>query len=300
MLSRVGFAARAAAQGMPAIQGTQVRNMATLKELKLRLTSVQSIQKITKSMKMVSAAKFAKAERELKKGRPFGAAALELYQKAGLTGEIGESTPNVVYIAFSSDRGLCGAVHSSLVKWLKNNHKQIPAGVKPKYVIFGDKVKAVLPSNMRQDYLLTFNEVGKRPPTFSDACEVANALNDTEIEMNVGIILYNYFRSAIAYEQHTAPIYPAGAMETAPELSAYEVEGDALLSYTEFQTAATMFYTMLESTASEQSARMNAMDNATKNAGEMIEKLQITYNRTRQAVITTELIEIISGAAALE
>ncbi|KOB79120.1 ATP synthase subunit gamma [Operophtera brumata] len=204
----------------------QQRNMATLKIISLRLKSVKNIQKITQSMKMVSAAKYARAERDLKAARPVGEGAVQFYERA---------------------------------------------------------------------------EIGRLPPTFLDAAKLASNILTCGYEFASGKIIYNKFRSVVSYQQSNLPLFSRKTIENAPKLAIYDsLDSDVLQSYTEFSLASMIFFAMKEGACSEQSARMSAMDNATKNAGEMIDKLTLTFNRTRQAVITRELIEIISGAAALE
>lgn len=116
-----------------------------------------------------------------------------------------------------------------------------------------------------------------------------------------GAIVYNRFRTVVSYQVDRLPLYDKNAVTSAPKLSVYDsLDEDVIQNYLEFSLASLLFYAMKEGACSEQSSRMSAMDNASKNAGEMIDKLTLTYNRTRQSVITRELIEIISGAAALE
>lgn len=138
------------------------------------------------------------------------------------------------------------------------------------------------------------------PPTFLDAAKVANEVINTEHEFTDGKIIFNKFKSVVSYNNSYLPIFSQKSVETSTNLPIYDsLDADVIQSYLEFSMASLLFYSMKEGACSEQSSRMTAMDNASKNANEMIEKLQLTYNRTRQAVITRELIEIISGASAL-
>eukprot|EP00052_Salpingoeca_macrocollata_P018897 m.155744 g.155744 ORF g.155744 m.155744 type:complete len:286 (+) comp20814_c2_seq2:77-934(+) len=270
-----------------------VRGMATLKELSMRLKSVTSIQKITKSMKMVSAAKYARAEAALKEGRALGVAASALAEKGEITAEDGDKR---IIIAMSSDRGLCGGVHSGIAKRIKKMLKESAA--ETKVVAYGDKLRGRMdPKNL----LVSANDVGKKPPQFSEASFVAQTLLDSGFDFKSGQVVYNHYRSAVSYEVRTKPVLSLAAVEGNDKMSIYDdVDSDTLQDYMEFNLACSMYYAALEQSTSEQSARMSAMENATKNAGEMIDKLRLTFNRTRQAVITRELIEIISGAAALD
>ncbi|KAH0617156.1 hypothetical protein JD844_028882 [Phrynosoma platyrhinos] len=226
--------------------------MATLKDITRRLKSIKSIQKITKSMKMVSAAKYARAERELKPARVYGMGALALYEKAEIKAP--EDKKKYLIIGVSSDRGLCGAIHSSIAKNIKSQIANLTeAGKEVMVVGVGDKLRNLL------------------------------------------------YRSVISYKTDEKPVYSLETVSGADSISIYDdIDADVLRNYQEFTLVNIIFYSLKESTTSEQSARMTAMDNASKNASEIIDKLTLTLNRTRQAVITKELIEIISGAAALE
>merc|ERR1712168_276793 len=246
--------------GVKGVQGVRhlsltPQHQATLKDVRIKLKSVTNIQKITKTMQMVSASKYARAERELKPARVYGTGAQKVFDAAELTAD--ESKPNHLIIAISSDRGLCGGIHSGVAKGIKAYTAE--HDVNTKVVICGDKAKAALQRTHPGNILCAFAELGRKPPLFEEASFIAEQVQDTGYEFDVCKMFYN-----------------------------------------KFSLANLVFYGMKESACSEQSARMTAMDNATKNAGDMIQALQIVYNRTRQAVITTELIEIISGCVALE
>jgi len=273
--------------------------MATLKAISMRLKSVTSIQKITKSMKMVSAAKYAKAERELKPARVYGQGARAFFDKADIKQD--EKAPNHLVIAVTSDRGLCGSVHTGIAKAIRNALPEKPAGTSTKIVCVGDKARAILGRIFKQEMLMQFNDVGKKPPTFADASIVANEILASGYEFDFGEMYYNTFRSVVSYRLTVQPIFTNQLISNAENINKYDsLDDEVIKSYNEFSLASLLYFAMKESACSEQSSRMTAMDNATKNAGEMIDKLQLTYNRTRQAVITRELIEIISGAAALK
>ncbi len=138
------------------------------------------------------------------------------------------------------------------------------------------------------------------PPLFLDASKLANEIINCGYDYTDGKIIYNKFKSVVSYHCSDLPIFSLKSVESAPKLPVYDsLDSDVIQNYLEFSLASLLFYTMKEGACSEQSSRMTAMDNASKNAGEMIDKLTLTFNRTRQAVITRELIEIISGAAAL-
>ncbi|XP_066588045.1 ATP synthase subunit gamma, mitochondrial [Prorops nasuta] len=277
-----------------------VRGMATLKAISLRLKSVKNIQKITQSMKMVSAAKYNRAERDLKQARPLGVGTKRFYEVAEIQAPTEE--PNKLVIAVTSDRGLCGAVHSGVARNIRDslladsNERE-----NTKIICIGDKSRAILSRLFAKNILFVASEVGRKPPTFNDATRVANEILNSGYTYGSGKIVYNKFKSVVSYSVDHLPVFDKNAVLAAPKLCVYDsLDDEVIRSYLEFSLASLLFYSMKESACSEQSSRMTAMDNASKNAGEMIDKLTLTFNRTRQAVITRELIEIISGAAALE
>lgn len=277
-------------------QNQPQRGMATLKAISIRLKSVKNIQKITQSMKMVSAAKYSRAERELKQARPVGVGTQQFYEKAEIPPP--EEAQQKLIIAMTSDRGLCGAVHTSVVRQIRSELQQSSTNVK--VICVGDKSRAILQRLFAKNILLVANEVGRLPPTFLDASKVAHAILSSEYEFSSGKIIYNRFKSVVSYSTQQMPVFSLAAVTAAPKLSVYDsLDNDVIQSYLEFSLASLIFYALKEGACSEQSSRMTAMDNASKNAGEMIDKLTLTFNRTRQAVITRELIEIISGASAL-
>lgn len=273
--------------------------MPNLKLIGMRLKSVKNIQKITQSMKMVSAAKYARAERDLKAARPLGSAAKAFYEQAEVVGEEKEA-PKELYIAMTSDRGLAGAVHSSIGKNIRAELAEKKSLDNVRIVCVGDKSRAFFQRWSREQILLVGSEIGRLPPQFGDASKVANAILSSGYEFDTGKILYNKYNSVVSYTTSTIPIFSNSAVTNAKNISVYDsLDADVVQSYMEYSLASLIYYAMKEGACSEQSSRMSAMDNSTKNAGEMIDKLTITFNRTRQAVITGELIEIISGAAAL-
>lgn len=283
--------------GCRSFSTTQQQNI-TLKDIRLRLKSVQNIRKITKTMQMVSAAKYAKAERELKPARVYGAGAAAVFEKADIPKE---DKPNKLLIAISSDRGLCGGIHSGVSKAIKAHILTLPADVNAKIVICGDKARNILQRTHSNDILFHFTELGRKPPIFEEASFIAENVLDSGFDFDNGEIFYNKFRSVISYSTTPLEIYSFNALNTAETMLQYDdVDADVLRNFHEFSLANLVFFGMKESACSEQSARMSSMDAATKNAGDMIDRLQVKYNRTRQAVITTELSEIISGSVALE
>lgn len=310
MFGVVNLVAKPICNGTLANQG-QARGYVTLKDISMRLKSIKNIQKITKSMKMVSAAKYAKAEKDLKIARPYGSALSEFDDKVEVTPKEGEqanlAAQNVkkhLIIAVSSDRGLCGAIHTSIVKAVKSllaEKKQQNAALETRIVPVGDKAKQILQRTHAPQILFSVNDVGKKTIVFLDAACIANEVLQSGYEFDSGELLYNRFKSVISYNTTRQPFYSSDLINGAKNIGLYDsLDGETLKCYQEYQLASLIYYGLKENTTSEVSARMSAMENATKNAGEMIQRLTLYYNRTRQAVITRELIEIISGAAALE
>jgi len=273
--------------------------MPNLKLIGMRLKSVKNIQKITQSMKMVSAAKYARAERDLKAARPIGAAAKSFYEHAEVTPEEKEA-PKEIYLAMTSDRGLAGAVHSSIGKQIRAELAEKNDLSNVRIVCVGDKSRAFFQRWNRDQIMLVGSEIGRLPPQFGDASKVANAILNSGFEFDSGKMFYNKYNSVVSYTTTIIPLFSQDTVSNAAKINVYDsLDADVTQSYMEYSLASLIYYAMKEGACSEQSSRMSAMDNSTKNAGEMIEKLTITFNRTRQAVITGELIEIISGAAAL-
>uniref|UniRef100_A0AC34R119 ATP synthase subunit gamma n=2 Tax=Panagrolaimus sp. JU765 TaxID=591449 RepID=A0AC34R119_9BILA len=281
----------------------QQRGMATLKDISIRLKSVKNIQKITKSMKMVAAAKYAKAERELKGARSYGQGAQSFYKNIGSDAQAevaAKEAKKRLLILMTSDRGLCGAVHSSIAKEAKNILNNKSDDVEYKIVCIGDKSKAALQRIFAGNILFTANDIGRQPPTFEDASIAANEILNSDFKYDEGEIIFNRFKTVVSYQTSKLPLIPLDTIKANEKLAFYDsVDDDVLQSYTEYSLAQLIYYAMKESATSEQSSRMTAMDGASKNAGEMIDKLTLQFNRTRQAVITRELIEIISGAACV-
>lgn len=257
-----------------ATNGQQVRGMATLKTISLRLKSVKNIQKITQSMKMVSAAKYARAERDLKAARPIGVGSQTFYEKAEVQ-EVGDK-PEKLIVALTSDRGLCGAVHTSVARQIRNELCESPENTK--VICVGDKSRAILQRLYGKNIAVVANEVGRKPPTFLDAAKIAQQV--AKQNFSSGKIVYNQFKSVVSYNTSELPLFSQTAIAAAPKLSVYDsLDAEVIQSYVEFSMASLIFYAMKEGACSEQSSRMTAMDNASKNAAEMIDKLTLTFNR---------------------
>ncbi|KAF3705259.1 ATP synthase subunit gamma, mitochondrial [Channa argus] len=278
----------------------QVRNMATLKDITLRLKSIKNIQKITKSMKMVAAAKYARAEKQLKPARVYGTGALALYEKADIKVPEDKAAKHLI-IGVTSDRGLCGAIHSNVAKVIKSEIANLTStGTEVMVINVGDKLRGLLHRTHGKHIMMNFKEVGRKPPVFGDASIIATELLNSGYEFDQGSVIFNRFRSVISYKTEQKPVFSTDTISNSETMGIYDdIDADVLRNYQEFALVNIVYLALKESSTSEQSARMTAMDSASKNASEMIDKLTLTFNRTRQAVITKELIEIISGAAAL-
>jgi F-type H+-transporting ATPase subunit gamma len=296
--------------------------MPSLKEFRLRIRSVRSTQKITKAMKMVAAAKLRRAQEAAQAARPYAermermlaSLARSIGDRAGaprLLSGTGADKRHLVVVA-TSDRGLCGSFNSSIVREARRLIRELLAeGKEVKILCVGRKGRDQLRRDFGRLIIDTIEDVGRRRLGFDDAARVADRLAEmfANDEFDVCTIVYNRFRSAISQIVTRQQLIPfAGTAVAAPVAEdkavrgVYEFEPDEeeILARLLPNNVAVQIYTaLLESGASEQGARMTAMDSATRNAGEMIDRLTVNYNRTRQAVITKELIEIISGAEAL-
>ncbi|CAM0140250.1 atp3 gamma subunit of the F1 sector of mitochondrial F1F0 ATP synthase [Umbelopsis sp. WA50703] len=277
----------------PLSNAAQARNMATLKEIQQRLKSVNNIEKITKSMKMIASTKVAKSQKAMEAARAFGVSSQALFESAET--KVGEDA-KTLYVTASSDRGLCGGIHSSVSKFTRRAMEQHPTS---ELVILGDKPKAQLQRTFPKNIRLTFNQIGKDIPTFAEASAIVDAIKRAEIQYDDAKVIYNRFNSVISYEAVAIPVFSEEAIKDSPKIAAYEMEDDVLADLQEFNFANSIYWALVEGHAAEMSAKRTAMENATKNAGEMIQKLTLSYNRGRQAQITNDLIDIITGASAL-
>ncbi len=294
--------------------------MPNLKDLKNRISSVQSTRKITSAMKMVAASKLRRAQEQAQASGPYAermgrmlASLAANVQGSGngpklMTGTGSDSVHLVVIV--SSDRGLCGAFNGSIVREAKRQITRLQGeGKTVKLLTVGRKARDQLRREFGALMVHGYEDVGRRRLSFADADMVSQkvlTMFDAG-EFDVCTIIFNKFKSAISQIVTVQQLIPFAVPETdaapADEVKAvYEFEPDEEQILAELlprNLSIQVYRALLESAASEQGARMTAMDNATRNAGDMINKLTITYNRTRQAYITKELIEIISGAEAL-
>ena len=291
--------------------------MASLDDLKKRIVSVKSTQKITKAMKMVAAAKLKRAQENAEKGRPYSEKMnnIILNLSNGISDK--ENAPKLlsgsgedkVYlcVVMTSDRGLCGGFNSNIIKKAKAYFEELDKNGKVlKIITVGSKGHDQLKRAFK-DYIienLSFKE--SKNINYLDAEKVGKLILDKfeKKEFDVCTIFYNQFKNVITQipqEQQIIPLKNSESKENSSDDNyEFEPEEDEILSNLLPKNISTqIFKAMLENSASEQGSRMSAMDNATRNAGEMVDKLTIEYNRSRQAAITKELIEIISGAESL-
>ena len=293
--------------------------MASLKDLKTRIASVKSTQKITKAKQMVAAAKLRRAEERATEARPYTermeavlanlAASSEGNPNAPrLLAGTGEDNTHLLVVA-TADKGLCGGFNSSIVRLAREHIVKLQGeGKKVKIITVGRKGNDQLKRLYGDLIVWKTNFVDIRQIGFAQASEIAGkvlAMFDVG-EFDVATLFYGKFKSVMTQEPTPQQIIPAIAPEgvETPDLkgAVYEYEPDEaeiLRALLPRYVAVQIFRALLENVASEQAASMTAMDNATRNAGEMIDKLNLQYNRARQAQITTELIEIIAGAEAL-
>merc|ERR1712243_548394 len=226
-------------------QCQQQRGMANLKMIGMRLKSVRNIQKITQSMKIVSAAKFARAEKDLRAARPIGEAAQAFYDNAEISSA--KEAPKELYIAMTSDTGLAGAVHSSIGKQIRSEMDQKENLENVKIVCVGDKSRAFFQRWYKDQIFLVGSEIGRLPPQFGDASKVASAILSSGYEFDAGKLYYNQFRSVVSYKTKTLDIFPAGAVEQAKNLSVYDsLDSDVMQSYLEYSLASLIYYCLKE------------------------------------------------------
>jgi len=301
--------------------------MATLKDLRTRINSVTQTQKITSAMKLVAASKLRRAQEAAESARPY---AERMERMVGSLAELMRERENApamlrgsgndntyLIVVCTSDRGLCGGFNSSISRAVRLRILELRnSGKDVKLYCVGRKGKEQLQREFGSLIIDSTEELGKRGPSYDEAGEIGTKITELfELgEFDVCTVVYNHFRSVMSQivtfqqvipfadsaqpatddDELDEPVDRGGAIyEFEPE------ESEILEELLPYNLSIQIFRSLLESAASEQGARMTAMDSATRNAGEMIDKLTLNYNRTRQAKITGELIEIISGADAL-
>jgi F-type H+-transporting ATPase subunit gamma len=291
--------------------------MASLDDLKKRIASVKSTQKITKAMKMVAAAKLRRAQESAEKGRPYSEKMnnIILNLSSGISDK--ENAPKLLSgsgndkvhlcVVMTSDRGLCGGFNSNIIKKAKSYFAKISKDGKIlKIITVGSKGNDQLKRVYGEKIIANISFKESKYANYFDAEKVGKMIIEkfgTE-EFDVCTIFYNQFKNVITQIPQAQQIIPLNVENSDENKSedSYEFEPDEdeiLDNLLPKNISTQIFKAMLENSASEQGSRMSAMDNATRNAGEMVDKLTIEYNRSRQAAITKELIEIISGAESL-
>ncbi len=291
--------------------------MASLDDLKKRITSVKSTQKITKAMKMVAAAKLKRAQDSAEKGRPYSEKMnnIILNLSSGISDK--ETAPKLLSgsgkeqihlcVVMTSDRGLCGGFNANIIKKAKSYFTKLnKEGKELKIITVGSKGNDQLKRVYGNKIIDNISFKNSKNANYFDAEKVGKIIIEKfqKEEFDICTIFYNQFKNVITQIPQAQQIIPLNTksddQSNSEDNYEFEPDEDEILSNLLPKNISTqIFKAMLENSASEQGARMSAMDNATRNAGEMVDKLTIEYNRSRQAAITKELIEIISGAESL-
>ena len=291
--------------------------MPSLKDLRNRISSVKSTKKITSAMKMVAAAKLKRAQDNAEKTRPYARKMSEIVNSLVENNKSKEfkfsekktkKTRNILLIVCSADRGLCGGFNGSIIKFSKKlSEKIINDGGQVSYIFVGKKAYQSLQRFCGESILDFFSDIANPSIKF----ELASSIRDKILElflndsMDECYLIYTEFKSAISQTVQSLKLLPLNALETNDKNSSnksydFEPSEEEILDEIIPKNIAIQIHTaLLENLASEQGSRMTAMDNATRNANDMIDNLTLFYNRSRQALITKELIEIISGAEAV-
>ncbi len=292
--------------------------MPSLDDLKKRIKSVKSTQKITKAMKMVAAAKLRKAQENAEKGRPYSQKMQNIILNLTKSINDPQNAPKLLVgtgkdktylcVVLTADRGLCGGFNSNICKLAKTNFKNILSkGKELKIMTVGTKGLDQIRREYDKYIIKKFSFKNKKQITFSEAELVGNEIIKLfkKEEFDKCILFYNNFKNVITQIPQAQQIIPVENKSSEVKIEdstsyEFEPEEDEILEDLLPKNISTqVFKAFLENAASEQGSRMTAMDNATRNAGELVDKLTINYNRSRQASITKELIEIISGAESL-
>ena len=294
--------------------------MASLKSLKLRIGSVKSTQKITKAMKMVAAAKLRRAQSSAEAGRPYSTRLSETVNRLVARVQVSDSSPRLIrgtgkddthlIVVVTSDRGLAGAFNTNIIRAVRRKAQELVAeGKTVLFYIVGRKGRPAIQRVAPKAIIGQYDTSHMKAPSFTDARAIADDLVDRfqTSQFDVVHLAFSEFRSVLLQEPKIKQIFPVVAApvaedkaKAAPAAIEYEPDEEGILAeLLPRNFAVQLYHALLENAAGFYGSQMTAMDNATRNAGDMINKLSIQYNRQRQAAITTELVEIISGAEAL-
>ena len=301
--------------------------MANLKDLRGRITSVRATQKITSAMKLVAASKLRRAQEQAEQGRPYATGMERMLSRLAVGLPPGGSAPMLMsgtgkdlihlLVVVTSDRGLCGGFNSTIVREARRQIQRLTSeGKDAKLLVVGRKGRDQLRREHGHRFFHAWEDLGRRGLSFADAATVTSKILELfdAGSFDCASIIYNRFQSAITQVVTVQPLIPFALPEQAevtprtgnassdsvPAVCEFEPDEESILAELLPRNLSVQVYrALMESAASEQGARMSAMDSATRNAGDMIARLTLTYNRTRQANITKELIEIISGAEAV-
>ena len=294
--------------------------MASLKTLKMRIGSVKSTQKITKAMKMVAAAKLRRAQANAEAGRPYATRLSEVVASLASRVTVGPQSPKLIagtgtdqrhlIVVATGDRGLAGAFNTNIVRAARRKAEEIEAdGKTVLFYLVGRKGRPVIQRFYPKAIIGQHDTQGMKAPGYADALAIAKDVSERFLsgQFDVAHLAYANFRSTLLQEptvDQIIPVVPSALAESKSTVAAaaieYEPDEEEILAELLPKNVAIQIYrALLENAAGFYGSQMTAMDNATRNAGDMINKLSIAYNRQRQAAITTELVEIISGAEAL-
>ena len=303
--------------------------MPNLQDLKIRINSVKSTQKITSAMKMVAASKLRRAQEDVEAARPYAGKMERMVANVGdsvggiegapaMLAGTGQSNTHLI-VACTANRGLCGGFNSSIIRKVRALARDLKGGGKTvKILCVGRKGRDGLKREFGDNIIDTIEGIGRRNVEYAEGVDVAEKITALFDDggFDVCTIVFNRFKSAMTQIPTAQQLIPFAAPETTDDETAKDSAGtddagpqpififepdeqDILAELLPRNLGVQVFQALLESAASEHGSRMTSMDNATRNASDMIDSLTLTYNRTRQAAITRELIEIISGAEAL-
>lgn len=299
--------------------------MPSLKDYRDRIASVKSTRKITSAMKMVAASKLRRAQEVAEAAQPYASAMSGMLARVAAGVVVSPSLPKLLIgtgsdkvhllVVMTADRGLCGGFNGNLVRFARNQVRELQAeGKTVKIMTVGRKARDLLRRDMADLIVKSVTDIGTSNPAQKGRISFDEAANLTswllgqfdDVEFDVASLIYNEFKNVLVQKPVSQQLIPfrlpeGGVNDNAPTTPySFEPDEDALLEQLlPRNLSVQIFRAMLDSAAGEQAARMTAMDNATRNAGDMIDALSLKYNRARQAFITKELIEIISGAEAV-